>query len=74
MEKEKLQYYIVKIEAEVPAVIHYKILANSPGHAESLIKYRDPVRIEYNPKKRKNLTLRIYESGTAILHILKSLL
>lgn len=73
-DKEQLKYYDVKVECTVPAVIHYRILANSPGHAESILKYRDPVHIEYKINKRKNIILRIYEAGTSILHIVKSLL
>lgn len=73
-DKEELKYYDVKIEANVPAIFHYRILAKTPEEAESLIKYRSPVKIEYKPSRRKILMLKIYELKTAILHIAKSLL
>lgn len=72
--KEELKFYDVKVEANIPAILHYRILAKSPRHAEYLVKYRDPQKIEYKVNKRKNIFLRIYDAGTVIVQIAKSLL
>lgn len=74
MENDKLKYYDVRVESTVPAIVHYRILAKSPEHAESLVRYKNPNHIEYKFNKRKNLFMRIYDAGTLLMHIAKSLI
>lgn len=71
---EEKKYYSIQIEANVPAILHYKVFANSPEEAEILIKNKQPSKIEYKLNKRKNILLKIYKFGTCILHKVKSLI
>jgi len=71
---KKLKKYSVVIEANVPALLFYEILAESPEEAEQLIKTKSPTKIEYKIKKKKSIFIKIYEFGTCMLHKSKSLL
>jgi len=72
--KKEKTYYLVQIEANVPAILYYKVFADSVEEAEFLIKNKQPSKIEYKINKRKNLLLKIYKFGTSMLHKVKSLI
>jgi|688.fasta_scaffold1215085_2 hypothetical protein len=74
MKKDEERYYLVLVEAQVPAVLHYRIKSSSIEEAEKIIRFSNPIKIEYKINKRKNIFLRIYEYGTSMLHKAKSLL
>ncbi|MCZ2224642.1 MAG: hypothetical protein LC122_13535 [Chitinophagales bacterium] len=71
---DKKHYYDVKVETFVPAVFHYKILAKNPEEAEQMVKNKLPDKIDYFPNKRKKMhdvVLKIYDSGTIILRLIR---
>lgn len=73
-EKKEERYYLLKVEAQVPAILHFRVKSSSIEQAEQLIKHMHPIHVEYKLNKRKNIFLRIYEYGTSMLHKAKSLI
>lgn len=62
-------YYDVKIEALLPATITYRILAENPNQAVSLIKGQSPISVKHRLIGRKELKLMVYEAGSSILRL-----
>jgi len=59
------EYYTIKIEAEVPTVITYKILASSPEEALEKIKFAsmaEPPKQNLSKMRKKSAT--VYKHGT----------
>ena len=62
-----LAYYDVKIEVMLPAVLHYKVLAEDAFKAAEMIKNKPPNSVTYKLIGVKNLILRVYDAGTTML-------
>lgn len=65
IKKPSPQYYTIKVEAEVPTVITYRVLASSPE--EALDKIQTAVITEppkQNISKMKKKSAKVYKHGT----------
>jgi hypothetical protein len=59
------EYYTVKVEAEVPTIITYRVLASSPEEAIERLQYAslsEPVKPNLAKMKKKNA--KAYRQGT----------
>jgi len=65
------KYYDIKIEANVPAVFHYRVLADNEEEAAKLVSEKDFLFVKYSKEKRKNLVMKIYDYGTILLRFIK---
>lgn len=74
MEKNKKELYEVKLEAMVPAVITYVILAESPEEAVKLITKRSPNNVSYKLNNKKDIKYMVYDAGTVLLRLIKNVL
>lgn len=74
MEKNKKELYEVKLEAMVPAVITYVILADSPEEAIKLIKKHAPNNISYKLNNKKDIKYMVYNAGTVLLRFIKNVI
>ena len=71
--KPKL-YYDVKVECMLPATLTYRVLAEDAHQASELIKGRSPNSVQHRLIGRKELTLRVYDSGSTVMRFMKKLL
>jgi len=77
MKKEKLpelKYYDVKIDCSLPAVLHYKVLAESPEDACEKIKNLSPNGVKYKLIGRKETRITVYDMGTSLVRFVKNLI
>lgn len=68
------QYYDVKVECMLPAVLTYRILAEDPNQALELIKGKSPNSIQHKLPGRKELVAKVYEAGSSMMRHMKKLL
>lgn len=64
-EDNNLEYYTIKIEAEVPTIITYRVLASSPEEALERLQYAsisEPPKPNLNKIRKK--TAKVYKQGT----------
>lgn len=73
MEKKVQKYYDVKVEAMVPAIITYSILAENEEEAmEKYEKNNLPIfEIKYELVRRKENVASVYDKGTINLRMKK---
>jgi hypothetical protein len=68
IEKPKPVYYTIELEAMIPAIVKYRVLANSPEEALILMAKSQPVQ---QPKlimnSMKKIKASIFNYGTSIL-------
>jgi hypothetical protein len=63
--KPSLIYYTVKLEADVPTLIEYKILASSPEEALEKIKTSNAIEsVKPILPKMKRKNAKVYKRGT----------
>lgn len=77
MKKEKppeLKYYDVKIECSLPAVLHYRVLAESPEDACEKIKNTSPNGVKYKLLGRKDTRITVYDMGTSLIRLVRNLI
>lgn len=67
------KYYDVKVEALVPAIITYRILAEDEENALKLIDKSNPIHVKYELTKKKALVMKVYDAGTVLLRLIKRL-
>lgn len=67
-------YYDVKIECMIPATLTYRILAEDPHQAAQLVKGKSPNSVQHKLIGRKELILRVYDSGSSMMRFMKRLL
>ena len=72
-ELPKPQYFEVKVETMVPAILSYRVLALDAQQAADKIKHLSPNSINYKFPKRKDLKLMVYNWGTIVLKFVKNL-
>lgn len=67
--------YDIKISCNVPAVIHYTVLAESPEEALQILKKSRPIpkSIKYELEKRKELKATVYDYMTNMIRFFKSI-
>lgn len=68
--KEKQQYSVV-IECKVPATLTYKVWAETPEEAITMVKAQSPHNAKYNILKRLNIKATVYKAGTSMIHFVK---
>jgi len=79
MTKDKNQpppkyYYDVKVECMLPAVITYKVLAETPQQASELIKGKSPTSVQHKLIGRRELLLKVYDAGSSMMRFMKKLM
>jgi hypothetical protein len=68
---KKLSYFDVKIEAMLPAILTFRILAEDAHQAAELVKGKSPNHIQHKLAGVKNLILRVYNAGSCMLQYTK---
>lgn len=66
-------YYDVKVECLLPATLIYKVLAEDPIQAATLIKNQSPVGVKHRLAGRKELKLSVYDAGSSMIRFVKNL-
>lgn len=64
-ENNSLEYYTIKIEAEVPTIITYRVLASSPEEALERLRFAtisEPPKQNLNKIRKKSA--KVYKQGT----------
>jgi hypothetical protein len=64
-------YFDVKVEAMIPAILTYKVLAEDAHQAAELIKGKSPNHVQHKLSGIKNLFLRVYNAGSCVLQYTK---
>jgi hypothetical protein len=67
------RYYDVKVECMLPAVLTYRVLAETPEQAAILSKGMSPVGVKHKLAGKKELKLSVYEAGSSMLKYVKNL-
>jgi len=71
--KPKL-YYEVKVECMLPATLTYRVLAEDAVQAAEMIKGKSPNSVAHKLIGRKELVLKVYDSGSSMMRFMKKLL
>jgi hypothetical protein len=71
--KPKL-YYEVKVECMLPATLTYRVLAEDAFQAAEMIKGKSPNSVAHKLIGRKELVLKVYDSGSSMMRFMKKLL
>lgn len=66
------KYFDIKVETNLPATLHYRILAESPEDAVNLISKSAPTSVKYSLPRRKDLKAIVYEAGTTLIRFTKN--
>lgn len=67
-------YYDVVVEAQVPATLRYRILAESPEEAYQIYQQTNPSNIKYHIQQKRNIKMTIYDAGSTIIRFMKRFL
>lgn len=62
-------YFDVKVECMLPAVLVYKVLAEDANQAADLIKGKTPNAVQHKLVGRKELGLKVYDSGSNMMKL-----
>jgi hypothetical protein len=65
------QWWDVRVEAMIPAILTYRILAETPQEAADLIKGKSPNSVQHKLVNIKSILLKVYNSGGSMIHHLK---
>jgi hypothetical protein len=66
-------YFEIKIESMIPAIITYRILAETAEQAVELMKNQQPVNVSHRLQGRKDIILRVYKAGSCVIEFIKRL-
>jgi len=66
-------YYDVKVECMLPATLIYKVLAEDANQAAELIKGKTPNMVQHKLVGRKELVIKVYDTGSAVMRFMKRL-
>jgi hypothetical protein len=69
-----LKYFDVRVECMIPCTLTYRILAEDPEQAASLIKGKSPNSVQHKLIGRRELMLKVYDSGSSMIRLIKRLL
>jgi len=73
--KPKPKYlYDVKVEVMLPATLTYRILAEDPEQASTMIRQSSPTSVQHKLAGRKELKLTVYDAGCSIIKFMKNLM
>jgi hypothetical protein len=73
-EAQTIQIYDVKIAANVPATLTFRVNAKSPEEALQKTKTMSPNSVQYKLPARKNIKATIYQAGTSLVKLVKNML
>ncbi len=68
------QYYDVKVECMLPAILTYRVLAENPQQAAELIRGKSPNGVKHQLVGRKELKLKVYDASGCIIRFMKNLM
>lgn len=68
------QYYDVKVECMLPAILTYRILAENPQQAAELIRGKSPNGVKHQLIGRKELMLKVYDASGCMIKFMKKLI
>jgi hypothetical protein len=70
-EEKQKSYYDIKVEATLPAVITYRILAESAEDAIEMLKLNknqhSPIFIKYDLLRKKSIKATVYDAGCSVI-------
>jgi len=69
--KKEKKYFDIKVVCNVPAIIHYVILADDADQALKEIKMAKPRTIKYDFEKRIESKATVYDYMTTIIKLVK---
>ena len=67
-------YFDVKVECMLPATLTYLILAEDAEQAADLIKGQSPNSVQHKLVGRKEIALKVYDSGSCMIRFVKKLM
>jgi hypothetical protein len=67
------RYYDVRVECLLPATLFYRVLAENPEQAATLIKTARPNSVQHKLTGRRETKLTVYDSGSSIIRFIKNL-
>lgn len=67
------RYFDIKVECTLPATVTYRVLAETPEQAATLIKNLQPTSVKHKLNLRRETKLTVYESGSTIIRLIKNL-
>ena len=67
------KYYDVKVEVMLPATLTYRVLAEDPEQAFSLIKNQSPVSVKHKLAGRKEFKATVFDAGSVLIRLVKQL-
>jgi len=67
-------YYDVKIECLLPATLTYRVLAEDPQQATTLIKNQSPNGVRHRLIGRKELKITVYDAGSNMIKFFRNLI
>lgn len=76
MNKDKViikKYYDVKVDAMIPAILTYRVLAETPEQAAELYKYQQPIAVKHKLAGRKENKLSVYEAYSSMIQYVRNL-
>jgi hypothetical protein len=71
--QKPLHVYEIKIEADVPSILTYRITAESPEKALERALKSQPSGVRPNLARRRNLKASVVEAGTSIIRLVRDL-
>jgi hypothetical protein len=66
------RYYDVKVEVQLPAIITYRVYAETPEEALLLAERASPNHVKHNLHQKKVIKAQVYLSGTSMLKFVKN--
>lgn len=67
------KYYDVKVEANIPCLLEYRVFAESPEKAVELAMKSNPIRLKHFIARKKNIKSTVYDMGTSIIRFIKKM-
>jgi hypothetical protein len=68
------KYFDVRVECTLPAVLSYRVLAEDPQQAITMIKNLQPNSIRHRLLGRKDIKILVYDAGGSVIRLIKHLL
>jgi hypothetical protein len=68
--KEK-QYFDIVLEAQIPCIVKYRVLAESAEEALEEIKRSPPVNVKPILNQKRDIKATVYNSGSSMIQYIK---
>ena len=66
------KYYDIKLEATVPCMITYRVLADDEQDAIAQMKWKAPTGVRPDVSRKRDIKATVYDSGSAIIRFAKT--